>query len=273
MSFAGWLIKGLVAVACILTAYKLRQIRLESRRQIELINKPDYIPPEPDLKALRRMSTATIRWQVGNIEVEGRQNLERCPASEPLIVIANHTNYADSSVIVRLLDRKVYIMSAIGILHFAGGLGAYMLKGCGVVPVEILNKWEDQALWRFSDLVAQGNTLIIYPEGWVHMDGITRAFKRGIVHIARESEEKFGGPIKILPLFISYNKTPGPRVTKLPPPFDYLFTLIAAPLYRGGAKARIGEPISTADLPQNSKAAISLLREKVLELRDFDEIN
>ena len=266
MSVAGWLFKGMALGICIYAGYRTRRILLGAKEQYKKINQLDYIPPEPDAEAVLRVSQSTIAWQVGHVEILGRENIEKFAPSTPLIVISNHSNYADTSVIAHAINRKTYWMAAIGVLKFAGGLSGYYLKDCGAVPMEIAGSREDMALWRFSQLLAAGKTLSMFPEGWIHLDGVTHEFKKGVVHIAREAEAMLGQPVHIIPIFISYGRYPGKLVTNLKVPFDYLFTLIAAPLYRAGATVCIGEAIASSALPADAGEAVKMLRNRVVEL-------
>lgn len=269
MSIAGWLFKGLLLAGGLSVAGKILSIAFQAQREVQHLKQPDYIPAEPDMGTVRRISQGTIAWKVGKIEVEGRDNLAKCPESEPLIIISNHSNYADPSVIAAAIGRQIYWMTAIGVLKFAGGLSALYLKDCGAVPIEIAGESASQALWRFSRLVAAGKTLALFPEGWIHIDGATREFKKGVILIARKSEKLLGRPVRILPVFVQYGKYPGPFVAKVGVPFDYLITLVAAPLYRAGATVFIGKPISSSDLPSDSDEAIKLLHRKVVELNSL----
>ncbi len=266
MSIAGWLFKGTALGICIYGGCKLRQIVLGAKEQYKKINQLDYIPPEPDAQTAERVSQRTIAWQVGPIEILGRENIEKFPPSAPLIVISNHSNYADTSVIVHAINRKTYWMAAIGVLKFAGGLSGYYLKDCGAIPMEIAGSREEKALWRFSQLLAAGKTLSMFPEGWIHLDGVTQEFRKGVVHIAREAEAMLGQPVHIVPIFISYGRYPGKLVTSLKVPFDFLFTLIAAPLYRAGATVCIGKAIPSSSLPADVSEAVKMLRDRVVEL-------
>lgn len=269
MSIASWLFRGLLVAGGITIAAKAIRIAESAKQERQKLDQLDYVPAEPDEDAVRRVNSRTIAWQVGKVEIQGRDNLAKCPASEPLIIISNHSSYADPSVITYAIDRKIYWMTAIGVLKFAGGLSAHFLKGCGAVPVEIAGENASKALWRFSRLLADGKTLALFPEGWIHLDGITRDFKKGVILIARKSEKLLGRPVRILPVFVQYGKYPGPFVAQVGVPFDYLITLLAGPIYKGGATVFIGEPISSSDLPSDSDEAISLLHNKVIELNSF----
>lgn len=266
MSVAGWLFKGITLGICIFAGFKIRRVLLGAHEQYQKITQLDYIPPEPDAQAIFRVSQRTIAWQVGPVEILGRENIDKFSPSEPLIVISNHSHYADTSVIVHAINRKTYWMAAIGVLKFAGGLSGYYLKDCGAVPMEIAGNRQEKALWRFPQLLASGKTLSMFPEGWIHLDGVTQEFKKGVVHIAREAEALIGRPVHIVPIFISYGRYPGKLVTNLRVPFDYLFTLMAAPLYRSGATVCIGEAIASSSLPADTGEAAQMLRKRVVEL-------
>lgn len=266
MSIAGWLIRGLVVAGAVSLAGKAIRLARSASQEMKALEKPDYVPKEPDKEAVRRVYSRTIAWQVGKVEIKGIENLDKCPQEEPLIIISNHSSYADPSVITCAIDRRIYWMTAIGVLKFAGGLSAHYLKGCGAVPIEIAGENANKALWRFSRLIAAGKTLALFPEGWIHLDGVTRDFKKGVILIARKSSKLLGRPVRILPIYVRYGKHPGDFVANIGVPLDYLITLAAGPIYRGGATVYIGEPISSDSLPQDSDQAIKLLHERVVEL-------
>jgi|GEM_PF-5722156 1-acyl-sn-glycerol-3-phosphate acyltransferase len=266
MSIAGWLIRGLVLAGGISLAGQIIRVAKSANEELQKLDQLDYVPAEPDREAVRRVYSRTIAWQVGKVEVKGIENLDKCPQSEPLIIISNHSSYADPSVITCAIDRRIYWMTAIGVLKFAGGLSAHYLKGCGAVPIEIAGENANKALWRFSRLIAAGKTLALFPEGWIHLDGVTRDFKKGVILIARKSAKLLGRPVRILPIYVRYGKYPGSFVSNIGVPFDYLITLITGPLSRAGSTVYIGEPILSDALPSDSDAAIKLLHEKVIEL-------
>lgn len=266
MSFARSFFKGLMLGFGLFAFLKFLQLRKEAKLLAETVTQLDYTPLEPDMRKVEQLSHAVVAWQVGYVQVRGIENINKFDSSEPLIVIANHSNYADPSVLFTALRRKCFWLTTTGVMKFAGGLGAYLLRDCGMLPIEILPHLAVRALKPCSELVAAGNTLVIFPEGWVHLDGKGGEFKPGVSVIARQVEEKIGRPVNIVPIFISYEKYPSQPIARLPVPFDYLATLILGPFYKAGATVSIGAALQSSELPPNSAEAAQLLQNSVLSL-------
>jgi 1-acyl-sn-glycerol-3-phosphate acyltransferase len=122
------------------------------------------------------------------------------------------------------------------------------------------------ALKSAVQVLGSGQTLVIFPEGWAHLDGITRPFKRGLVHIAREAAAQLGHPIPIVPVHLRHRTHPGRWINRLNPRLQFLLVALAFPIYRRGVKVTVGAPILSSALPSGGTSATAHLRAQILSL-------
>src|SRR6202040_197590 len=80
-------------------------------------------------------------------------------------------------------------------------------------------------------VLTSGQTLVMFPEGWAHLDGITRRFKRGAVHIARAAAAQLGHAVPIVPVYLRHGVHPGPWINRLNPRLQFLLVALAFPIY------------------------------------------
>jgi 1-acyl-sn-glycerol-3-phosphate acyltransferase len=122
------------------------------------------------------------------IEVEGREHI---PPGEPLIIAAApHRNWIDPLLILTVLPAlpRPYFLSAVGVrgdrrwrqlaLHIAGGM----------VPVERSGHLNREGLALALAILAQGNRVGIFPEGWeARPDPAILPLKRGVAFLSEHS--------------------------------------------------------------------------------------
>jgi 1-acyl-sn-glycerol-3-phosphate acyltransferase len=224
------------------------------------------------------MAKFIVAIQVGPIEVRGSEILKdiasqrpREPDSaprlgeSPAIFVCNHTHYADPAVVPLIINRSARYMPAVGVMHFAWGMGAHFIsKPMAAIPVQILPGQGGPAREAAVEALTRGDTIVIFPEGWAYQDG--KPYKKGAAQIALEATKLLNKPIPIIPMFVRYTRYPGRWVSKLGPPWEYFCVLFAAWYYRRGAVAVIGTPILSTELPADVGAATDLIRRRVLEL-------
>jgi len=292
-------------IGAFLLVRKFRQLSEESKI-ISACGYTPELPTQKDLAFLRRMTTFIVTVQVGAIEVRGAEILASIPcqrprepnsvprliatadqersasadgissadreastneASAPAIFVCNHTHYADPAVVPLVINRPARYMPAVGVMHFAWGMGAHFIsKPMAAIPVQILPGQGGPAREAAVDALTSGDTIVIFPEGWAYQDGKPGPYKKGVAQIAIEATKRLKKPIPIIPIFVRYGRYPGKWVSKLGPPWEYFCMLFGAWYYRRGAVAVIGAPFSSTDLPADVDAATDLIRRKVQEL-------
>jgi 1-acyl-sn-glycerol-3-phosphate acyltransferase len=151
-------------------------------------------------------------------------------------------------------------------MKFCGGLGALILGPCGAFCADLRRGKGVPALKTAVRVLTSGQTLVIFPEGWAHLDGITRPFKRGIVHIAREASAQLNRPIPIVPVNLRHGAHPGGWINRLNPRLQFLLVPLAFPVYRRGMKVTVGRPILSSTLPVDDTCATTYLRTEILSL-------
>jgi 1-acyl-sn-glycerol-3-phosphate acyltransferase len=122
------------------------------------------------------------------IEVEG---LERVPAGEPLIVAAApHRSWIDPFLVLTVLPPlpRTYFLAAIGTAGDRRWKRIAMQLAGGMVPVETRGSLNREGLELALTILAQGNRIGIFPEGWGDKpDPEVMPLKRGVAFISEHS--------------------------------------------------------------------------------------
>jgi 1-acyl-sn-glycerol-3-phosphate acyltransferase len=237
-----------------------------AQRKIQLVCTCGYVPDPPTSRASRamRMVARSLVWiQVGKIEVSGMANLD-CAA--PKLVAPTHGHYVDPFIIALLLRERARCMAARGLLEFGGGLGALLFSPWGVFCTDLRAGKGSPALRAAVRILESGQTLVMFPEGWAHMDGAVGPFKRGAVDIARMTEAKVGRPVSIVPVHLRYGAYPGAWITRFPVPLQCLMVLLGVVFFRRGVQVAVGKPLLSSGLPKHAALATEQLRSAVMAL-------
>ena len=120
------------------------------------------------------------RWQV-----KGRENV---PSQGPLLIVANHVNLVDVPLLNVSLDRRAIFMAKKELFHFR--LIGYFIGSLGAFPVH-RGQLDRKALRQANRLLADGQALIVFPEGTRSRSGRLRYAFPGTALIALRS----GAPI------------------------------------------------------------------------------
>lgn len=236
------------------------------RGKLRLACRCGHLPPPPTEGAIRvmRIIARGLVWlQVGKIEVSGRENLE---CDSPKLIAPTHGHYLDPFVIALLLRDRPRCMAARGLLRFGGGLGALFLSPCGAFCVDLDSGKGIPAFHSAIRVLSSGQTLVMFPEGWAHMDGVVGPFKRGAVSIARMAAARLGRPLSIVPVYLRYGAYPGRWINKLPPPLQYLIVFLGLVCFRRGVRVVVGKPLLSSELPERATLATRELRKALLAL-------
>jgi len=201
--------------------------------------------------------------QVGAVTVRGRDHLG---GSGPKLIVANHGHYIDCAAFVLLLDEPPRFMAARGVFRFAGGLLSGLAAACGAFCVDLDPGKGAAAREVAVRLLVAGQTVVMFPEGWIYMDGGLGALKNGAVRAAREAARRLGRPISVVPVALRYGRYPGAWIRRLPCPLQFLVVLLGWMRYRRGVTVNIGAPISSAALRERAGAGTALLRHELVAL-------
>jgi len=226
-----------------------------------------FLVPPPTVHATK-MFQAFARFvafiQVGKIQIKGLETLQNLPA--PYIVASNHPHYADAAIIPLMINAPARYMVACEVMQFAGGLGALIGAPAGAFAVDIDQGQGAPAFRAAIRVLTSNQRLVIFPEGWAHLDGKMRLFKKGAVCIAKQAARKLKHAVNIVPVFLHYDRYPGPWITKLNPRFQYFLAFLCFWRYRRGVTVVIGNPISSATLPKCNDEAITMLQNAIIDL-------
>ena len=122
------------------------------------------------------------------IDVEGLQHI---PAGEPLIVAAApHRNWIDPLLILSVLPPlpRNYFLSAVGVRSDQRWRQALLHIAGGMVPVERTGQLNREGLALALRILAQGNRVGIFPEGWeATTDPAILPLKRGVAFLSEHS--------------------------------------------------------------------------------------
>lgn len=94
------------------------------------------------------------RWQV-----RGKNNV---PSQGPLLIVANHVNLVDVPLLGASFDRKVIFLAKQNLFRYP--LISSVVRHLSAIPVR-RGKVDRTALRRANRVLADGQTLIIFPEG------------------------------------------------------------------------------------------------------------
>ena len=236
------------------------------RTRIETICTCGHVPDPPTERAvrvLRRVARALVWFQIGRIEVSGVENLD-CGA--PKLITPTHGHYLDPFVLALVVPERVRTMTASGLLKAGGGLASLILARWGAFCTDLDAGKGAPALTAAVRILASGQTLMMFPEGWANMDGKVRDFKKGAVSVARMAAAKAGRPVSIVPVHMRYGTYPGSWITKLPPELQYLTVAAGVFFFRRGVRVVFGKPLLSSELPRRSALATEELRSAVLAL-------
>lgn len=160
---------------------------------------------------------------------------ENLPISGPAILVANHNSHVDTLVLLcsfpSSLIGKLRPVAAAD--HFLGDpVSSWFSRAViGIIPLKRTGaqKGED-VLAQAKEALADGDILIVYPEGTRGAPEEIGAFKSGV---ARLAEAVPSAPI--IPIYIQGAGRALPRGSKIPVPFD-ITIVIGKPLAFDGSR-------------------------------------
>lgn len=172
---------------------------------IEYLSTPGVIPPKVPLVRfiMKILLWFWLNFQLGRIEIVGKEFLN---SPERTIFIANHSSYFDALIIHFVMRRYTRFMTAMD--QFVGlcGLRAIVLTAGGSFAVD-KSKGGD-VINPAIELIKQGGTMMIFPEGQINSDGAYSKFKTGAARIALGAYEALGKtePVHIVPMHLCYRR-------------------------------------------------------------------
>ena len=179
---------------------------------------------------MRRVIGLALGFYFRRIE---RFQIERVPASGPVLFVSNHPNsLTDSFVIGASVPRKVNFIGTVQLFSFKPV--KWLLTQCGVIPINRV-KDNPKAMRSVADtfeavyqVLERGEAVGIFPEGVTYDDSALREVKSGAARMALELEHRHGGKLglRVVPVGLTYS---------------------AKEIYRSDALVNFGEPMVVAE--------------------------
>ncbi len=173
--------------------------------------------------------------------VQGREHLREVPG--PVLLIANHTSHLDTPSILRALPRSIRARSAVAAaadyFYRSRWLGTAATLGLGTFPFSREGAVRS-SLEHCGELVDDGWSVLIYPEGTRSTTGVLAPFRLGIGLLAAELG------IPVVPIGVSGTHAVWPKGSRRP--------------RHGAVTVRIGEPIHVAADTDRTKVVTELER-------------
>ena len=110
---------------------------------------------------------------------------ENIPMDKGFILAANHTSLTDPIFLAIKCKRQIYFMAKAELFKFRPF--GWLIKKLGVFAVD-RGKGDKGAITTAQNLVKEGKTLGIFPEGTRYLTGAPRKAKSGIAYIAMDTK-------------------------------------------------------------------------------------
>ncbi len=178
------------------------------------------------------------------------KNLEKLPEEGAGIIICNHVSFMDALFIFGLTPRPVKFVMYYKIFQIP--FFKYMFKAVGAIP--IASKKEDEQVFteafeKINQYLAEGELVVIFPEGQITYDGQLQEFKPGILKILKDH------PVPVYPTALS-----GLYGSMFSRKDKGIFRYFPKAFFNHKVKFSVGEKIDEQSL-EKMKEAVSNLRE------------
>jgi|CXWL01.1.fsa_nt_gi 1-acyl-sn-glycerol-3-phosphate acyltransferase len=166
-------------------------------------------------RAWQAFCRAVARVFYRRCEVDG---LEHLPASGPVLLCANHADaLADALIVQAVIPRAVHPLARSGL--FANPILRPLLDAQQAVPIyrrqdaagdaaapDSHTARNSETFARCWELLAEGEVLLIFPEGQSHSDPRLRPIKTGAARLALGAEASNGVAPTILPVGLTFTR-------------------------------------------------------------------
>jgi 1-acyl-sn-glycerol-3-phosphate acyltransferase len=127
---------------------------------------------------------------------------ERLPRSGPAIIVANHNSHLDTMVLMSLfplrLLPKLHPVAAMDYFLTSGLFSWFNLNVVGILPIKrTVARGDDNPLAPCNKALAEGQMLIVFPEGSRGEPEQLQSFKGGIARLAESNPA-----VPVIPVFL-----------------------------------------------------------------------
>ncbi|WP_072032182.1 lysophospholipid acyltransferase family protein [Crocinitomix catalasitica] len=181
-------------------------------------------------------------------KVTGLENIEK---GKHYILFSNHLSYLDIPALFKVIPLNLHFIAKKE-LRKSPFIGWYM-RATGMIFIDRSNSIEaSKSLTEAVQLIKEGKTVLIFPEGTVSANGEVQRFKKGGFNIAMESG------IEILPVSIKGTNSIWPTTSN-------------TKFKKGTVRINIGKPISMDGRDYNELNEIAVtVQNKVIALRQLN---
>jgi 1-acyl-sn-glycerol-3-phosphate acyltransferase len=211
---AGTAEQAIRAVAKPLRAYGFPYRAPSIPRGMVVPAKPSKLGPDYDTEWARRPLARAVRNLIAEgplrlaikglaspevVGLDRLADLVKLDDPPPVIFAPNHHSHIDTGLMIRSIPacwrRKLVVAAAADYFFDKSWKAAISALALNAIPIdrEITNRKSSD---MFRDLVADGNSLLIYPEGGRSPDGWGQSFKGGAAYLSART----GAPV--IPVFI-----------------------------------------------------------------------
>jgi 1-acyl-sn-glycerol-3-phosphate acyltransferase len=154
---------------------------------------------------------------------------ERLPKAGPAIIVANHNSHLDTMVLMSLfplkLLPKLHPVAAMDYFLTSRFFSWFTLKVVGILPIKrTVSRGDDNPLVPCDQALADGQLLIVFPEGSRGEPEQMQSFKGGIARLAESNPT-----VPVIPVFLHGLGKALPKGEALLVPF-FCDVFVGAPL-------------------------------------------
>ncbi len=143
---------------------------------------------------------------------------ERLPANGPAIIVANHNSHLDTLVLMSLFPLKnlsqIHPVAAADYFLRNRWFAWFALNIIGIIPISRKLQANTDPFIQAYTALANGNILILFPEGTRGEPEQMSHFKNGIARLAKNNAK-----VPVIPIFLHGLGKSLPKGEKLPIPF------------------------------------------------------
>jgi 1-acyl-sn-glycerol-3-phosphate acyltransferase len=196
----------------------------------------------PIRTALRRVAMVLLFRPIARLMFGlNKIGAENLPTQGPAIIVANHNSHVDTLVLLCIFPSRLIgkLRPVAAADHFLGDPVSswFSRRVVGIIPLKRVGaqKGED-VLAQAKVALADGDILIVFPEGTRGAPEEIGAFKAGVARLAEAAPNA-----PIVPIYIQGAGRALPRGSKIPVPFDITIVIGKALKFSGSRSQLVAD--------------------------------